>query len=119
MEVFGQTICITLVGMGLTLAAVGILLGAMIMLARRAKGPAAAAPGQQRPGPAIPAHQSLAEAEQAAAVAVAIALARAARQIHPTRTWHSASPQEDLSPWQGYARGQQLERRKTQQMLRW
>jgi Na+-transporting methylmalonyl-CoA/oxaloacetate decarboxylase gamma subunit len=119
MEVFKQTIWMTAVGMGLTFAAIGLLVIAMIILTRWARGPAVAATVEQKPSSAIPGDQERAEAEQAAAVAVALALALAARRVHPTHTWHSADSEEGINPWQAYARTHQLEQRKTHQTLRW
>jgi Na+-transporting methylmalonyl-CoA/oxaloacetate decarboxylase gamma subunit len=119
MEVFKQTIWMTAVGMGLTFAAIGLLMAAMMILTRWARGPAAAATVEKKLGSAIPYDQERAEAEQAAAVAVALALALAARRVHPTHTWHSADSEEGINPWQAYARNHQLEQRKTHQTLRW
>lgn len=115
----GQTVWISVVGMGLTFAAIGLLIAAMAALTRWARGAERAAPGRAETGAAIPTSEELEEAEQAAAVAVAIALALEARHIHPTRSWHSAYAPEEPGAWQAYARGQQLEQGKTHQTLRW
>ena len=119
MEVFNQAIRITAAGMGLTFAAIGLLVVAMIVLTRWASKGGGAALSKQKPSGAIPADERLEEAERAAAAAVAVALAQAARRAHPTRAWHAARPEEEPSPWQAYSRGQQLEQRKTHQTLRW
>jgi Na+-transporting methylmalonyl-CoA/oxaloacetate decarboxylase gamma subunit len=119
MEIFDQTVWITAVGMGLTFAAIGLLVLAMVALTRWTRGQAEDIPGRKEPSGAIPADEGLEEMEQAAAVAVAVAMAMAARRAHPTHAWHAARPEEEPSPWQAYARGQQLEQRKTHQTLRW
>ncbi len=119
MTVFDQTVWISTVGMGLTFAAIGLLVMTMIALTHWARRPSRAAPGRQDPSGAIPADEELAQIEQAAAVAVAVALAQAARRAHPIHAWHAARPGEEPSPWQAYSRGQQLEQRKTHQTLRW
>ena len=100
---FGQTVWISVVGMGLTFAAIGLLIVAMTALARWARGTERAAHGRADPGVAIPTSEELEEQEQAAAVAVAIALALEARHIHPTRGWHSAYAPEEPGAWQSYA----------------
>jgi Na+-transporting methylmalonyl-CoA/oxaloacetate decarboxylase gamma subunit len=118
METFDQTVWITLVGTGLTFAALGLLVAAMAALVRltRGRGESVSLPEESRQ--AAP-EEELEELERAAAVAVAMALAQAARRAHPTYAWHAAEPSGDVSPWQAYARGQQLERYKTHQTLRW
>ena len=119
MEILDQTVWITAVGMGLTFAAIGLLVLAMIALTRWTREEQESAPVRKEPSGAIPADESLEELEQAAAVAVAVALALTARRAHPTQAWHAARPEEEPSPWQAYSRGQQLEQRKTHQTLRW
>jgi len=119
MEVFRQTVWMTVVGMSMTFAALGLLILVMIVLTRWTGGRAEAMAHREEPSGAIPIDRELEEAEQAAAVAVAIALAQAARRIHPAHAWHSALPGEDVNAWQAYARGQQLELRNTHQALRW
>ncbi len=119
MDTFSQTIWITGVGMGLTFAAIGLLVAAMVALTRWARGRETITTFKEEPSGAIPSDEMRAEMEQAAAVAVAVALAQAARRAHPTYAWHTAEPGEDPSPWQAYARGQQLEQHKTHQTLRW
>jgi Na+-transporting methylmalonyl-CoA/oxaloacetate decarboxylase gamma subunit len=118
METFDQAIWITAVGMGLTFAAIGILVLAMVALTRWAQGQKSTS-AKADPSSAIPTDETLIELERAAAVAVTVALAQASRRVHPTHAWHSASPEEDPSPWQAFARGQQLEQGKTHQTLRW
>ncbi len=112
------TVWITVVGMGLTFAALGVLIAAMMALTRWA------VKGETRrrrtePSAAIPAQEETEALEAAAAAAVAVAMAMAARRAHPIRAWHAASPAEGVSPWQSYTRGQQLEQEKTHQTLRW
>lgn len=119
MDIFRQTIGITIVGMGLTFAALGVLVLAMAALTRWARGPAGGRAGKGEPGSAIPSDSKLAEEELAAAVAVSVALALAGRSAHPTHAWHASRRGEDPSAWQAYARGQQLEQHKTHQTLRW
>jgi Na+-transporting methylmalonyl-CoA/oxaloacetate decarboxylase gamma subunit len=118
-EIFNQAVWIALVGMGLTFAAIGLLVVAIVALNRRASGPVEAAASKDEHSEAIPSDEEFREAEQAAAVAVAIALAEAARRVHPIHAWHAARPEEDVNPWQAYVRGQQLDQRKTHQTLRW
>jgi Na+-transporting methylmalonyl-CoA/oxaloacetate decarboxylase gamma subunit len=119
MEVFNQTVGITVVGVGLTFSAIGLLVVSMIALTRLARGRGKGGPRKGEPSGAIPADEELSELEQAAAVAVAVALAQAARRAHPTYAWHAARLGQEPSPWQAYARGQQLEQRKTHGTLRW
>ena len=119
MQVFDQTLWITAVGMGLTFFAIGLLVAAMVALTRWARGREDGVSAQREPSGAIPTDERLEELEQAAAVAVTVALAQAARRAHPTQAWHAARPEEEPSPWQAYARGQQLEQRKTHGTLRW
>ena len=119
MQIIQQTLWMSVVGMGLTFAAMAVLIVAMLALTRWARGPAEMLANAEKTSAAIPPDAEVAEAEQAAAVAVALALALAARRVHPTRTWHSASDEEGINPWQAYARNQQLEQRKTHQTLRW
>jgi Na+-transporting methylmalonyl-CoA/oxaloacetate decarboxylase gamma subunit len=119
MEIFNQAVWIALVGMGLTFAAIGLLVVAMVALTRWASGPVKAAAGKKESGGSIPSDEEFREAEQAAAVAVAIALAEAARRVHPIHAWHATRPEEDVNPWQAYVRGQQLDQGKTHQTLRW
>ena len=114
-----QTVWITVVGMGLTFAAIGLLVAAMVALTRWARGRGEITSYRTEPSGAIPADEELEELEQAAAVAVAVALAQAARRAHPTYAWHAAPPGDEPSPWQAHSRGQQLEQRKTHQTLRW
>ena len=118
MDNLSLTIWITVVGMGLTFAALGLLIAAMILLTRWA-----VEQGVRRsrgePSGAIPTQEEAEELEAAAAAAVAVAMAMAARRAHPTHAWHAASPGESVSPWQSYTRGQQLEQKKTHQTLRW
>ncbi len=112
------TIWITVVGMGLTFAAIGLLIAAMVALTRGAaeRGPKRRS---SEPGSAIPTQEETEALEAAAAAAVAVAMALAARRAHPTHAWHAASPAESVSPWQAYNRSQQLEQQKTHQTLRW
>ena len=119
MDVFQQTISISIAGMGLTFAAIGLLVLAMMALTRWARGSEDVPPGKGEPGGAIPTDRRLEEEELAAAVAVGIALALAGRRAHPTHAWHSARPEDDPSAWQSYSREQQLDQRKTHQTLRW
>jgi Na+-transporting methylmalonyl-CoA/oxaloacetate decarboxylase gamma subunit len=119
MEVFSQTVWITLAGMGLTFAAIGLLIAAMMALTRWARGRQEEVSHREAPSGAIPSDEELDQIEQAAAVAVAVALALAGRRAHPIHAWHAARPGEEPSAWQSYSRGQQLEQRKTHQTLRW
>jgi len=119
MEVFNQTVWMAAVGMALTFAAIGLLVAAMMALTRWARGREKVAPCKGEPCKAIPADERVEDLEHAAAVAVAVALAQAARRAGPTYAWHTARPEGEPSPWQAYARGQQLEQAKTHQTLRW
>jgi sodium pump decarboxylase gamma subunit len=119
MQVFSQAVWMTAIGMGLTFGALGLLIVAMMALTRWARGRAEAAPSRSEPSRAIPADERVEELERAAAIAVAVALAQAARRAGPAYAWHTARPEEEPSPWQAYARGQQLEQAKTHQTLRW
>jgi len=119
MQVFDQAVWMTVIGMGLTFGALGLLIVAMMALTRWARGKAEAAPSRSEPSKAIPADERVEELERAAAIAVAVALAQAARRAGPAYAWHTARPEEEPSPWQAYARGQQLEQAKTHQTLRW
>jgi Na+-transporting methylmalonyl-CoA/oxaloacetate decarboxylase gamma subunit len=119
MDIFRQTINISIAGMGLTFAAIGFLVLAMIALTRWARGTGDVVPGKSEPGGAIPTDARLQEEELAAAVAVSVALGLVGRRVHPTHAWHSAQSEEEPSAWQSYSRGQQLEQRKTHQTLRW
>jgi Na+-transporting methylmalonyl-CoA/oxaloacetate decarboxylase gamma subunit len=91
MEILDQTVWITAVGMGLTFAAIGLLVLAMIALTRWTREAQETAPVRKEPTDvvyprgAIPADESLEELEQAAAVAVAVALALTARRAYPTQ----------------------------------
>jgi len=105
--------------MALTFAALGLLVAVMMALTRWARGRAEAAPCKGEPCKAIPVDERVEELEQAAAVAVAVALAQSARRAGPTYAWHTARSAGEPSPWQAYARGQQLEQAKTHQTLRW
>ena len=118
MEVFDQTVRITAVGMGLTFAAIGLLIAAMMALTRWAHGRGETTKSQGEPSAAIPGHGGLAELEQAAAVAVAVALAQAARVAQPSYTWHAARPKDEPSSWQAYARSQHLDRRSAHHALK-
>ncbi len=121
MDLLQRALQITGIGMGLTFGAIGVLVGAMVLLTHWVReAPASkSAPSLDGLSGAIPPSESLAECELAAAVAVSVALAQAARRAHPTHAWHATSPKEGLSPWQAYFRGQQLEQQKTHQTLRW
>ena len=119
MSSFNQAVWMTAIGMGLTFGALGLLIVAMMALTRWARGRAEAAPSRSEPSRAIPADERVEELERAAAIAVAVALAQAARRAGPAYAWHTARPEEEPSPWQAYARGQQLEQAKTHQTLRW
>ena len=119
MSGFNQAVWMTAIGMGLTFGALGLLIAAMMALTRWARGKAEAAPSRSEPSRAIPADERVEELERAAAIAVAVALAQAARRAGPAYAWHTARPEEEPSPWQAYARGQQLELQKTHQTLRW
>jgi Na+-transporting methylmalonyl-CoA/oxaloacetate decarboxylase gamma subunit len=111
MEFVDQAIGITVVGMGLTFAAIGLLVAAMIALTRWTRGREETTTSQGEPSASIPGHGGLAELEQAAAVAVAVALAQAARVAQPTYAWHAARSKGEPSSWQAYARSQHLDRR--------
>jgi sodium pump decarboxylase gamma subunit len=119
MEIFSQTVWMTVIGMGLTFAALGLLVLAMMGLARWVGHTQETLEHAEKPSGAGYIDEETQELEQAAAVAVAVALAMASRRIHPSHPWHSAGLHEDVNPWQAYARGQQLEQRKTHQTLRW
>jgi sodium pump decarboxylase gamma subunit len=119
MDNFSQSVWMTVVGMGLTFAALGLLVLAMLALARWVGRTRVPSEHAEKPSGAGYIDEETQELEQAAAVAVAVALAMAARRIHPSHPWHSAGFHEDVNPWQAYARGQQLEQRKTHQTLRW
>lgn len=119
MGIFNQTVWMTVIGMALTFAALGLLVAVMMALTRWARGRAEAAPCKGEPCKAIPVDERVEELEQAAAVAVAVALAQSARRAGPTYAWHTARSAGEPSPWQAYARGQQLEQAKTHQTLRW
>jgi len=124
MSGFSQAVWMTVIGMGLTFGALGLLIVAMMALTRWARGRAEVAPSRSEPPRAIPdvvirADKRVEDLETAAAVAVAVALARAARRAGPAYAWHTARPGGEPSPWQAYARGQQLEQHKTHQTLRW
>jgi Na+-transporting methylmalonyl-CoA/oxaloacetate decarboxylase gamma subunit len=109
----------TVIGMGLTFGALGLLIVAMMALTRWAGGRGKIALLKAEPSKAIPADERVEELERAAAIAVAVALAQAARRAGPAYAWHTARPEEEPSPWQAYARCQQLEQAKTHQTLRW
>ena len=124
MSGFNQAVWMTVIGMGLTFGALGLLIVAMMALTRWARGRAEATPSRSEPSRAIPdvlirADERVEDLETAAAVAVAVALARAARRAGPTYAWHTARPGGEPSPWQAYARGQQLDLQKVHQTLRW
>ena len=118
MNVFDQTVGITVVGMGLTFAAIGILVAAMIVLTRWARDREEEASHPREPSGAIPTDERRDELEQAAAVAVAVALAQAARRAHPIYAWHAGRPESEPGAWQDHARGQQLEQRRIHGALR-
>lgn len=118
MENLSQTLTITLWGMGLTFAAIGLLVVAMMLLTRWTRGEQPRPEAEASEEEALSAEE-LADMEQAAAAAVAMALAVAGRRAHPTYAWHSSRAEEEPSAWQAYARHQQLEQYKTHQSLRW
>ena len=118
MEVFDQTVWITVVGMGLTFGAIGLLVTAMILLTRWSRNGKGGAPYAGEPSGAIPVDEELQELEQAAAVAVAVAMAQATRRVHPIHAWHASRPEVEPSAWQAYARQHQLEQRRTHGALR-
>ena len=119
MEIFDQAVWITALGMGLTFFAIGLLVAAMVVLTRWARGRGDVVSSSGEPSGAIPADERREELEQAAAVAVAVALAQAARRAQPVGAWHTARAEEEPSPWQAHSRGQQLEQRKLHGTLRW
>jgi Na+-transporting methylmalonyl-CoA/oxaloacetate decarboxylase gamma subunit len=119
MDILSQTLWITVIGVGLTFVAIGLLVATMIGLTRWTRGRARSVHHREVPAGAIPGDEELEEVEQAAAVAVALALALAGRRAHPVRAWHAARGEEEPSAWQAYARSQHLDQRKTHQTLRW
>jgi len=98
---------------GGVLAGVGVLAAVVVALDRRARRRREDAARRARYRERLPSREELEELELAAATAVAVALAQSARRIHPTHSWHSASPDQDPSPWQAHARNQQLGQRKS------
>ncbi len=110
MEIFDQTVWITTLGMGLTFFAIGLLVAAMVVLTRWARGRGDVVSSSGEPSGAIPTDERREELEQAAAVAVAVALAQAARRAQPVHAWHARRPRgggtEPLaSPFPGPAVG--------------
>ena len=97
---------------GGVLAGVGVLAAVAVVLGRRARRRREDAARRARYRDRLPSGEELEELELAAATAVAVALAQSARRVHPTHSWHAASPGQDPSPWQAHARDQQLGQRK-------
>jgi Na+-transporting methylmalonyl-CoA/oxaloacetate decarboxylase gamma subunit len=112
MEVFQQTVSITLVGMALTFTAIGVLVLAMILLTRLARGKDEAAEAGDPASVFGPADDPQA-LEQAAAAAVAYALARQERgRRGVVHGWHTAQAGDSPSAWQVQARARHFEQRR-------
>ena len=108
-ELLKQALWLTLIGMGMTFAAIGALVLGMYALGsiqpRKAAGEAMAEEAEAAPAAAASAALSTAEARyQAAAAAVAVARAQARPEV-----WRPADVPVDQ--WRAYVRHQQLLRR--------
>jgi Na+-transporting methylmalonyl-CoA/oxaloacetate decarboxylase gamma subunit len=114
MEVFRQTVSITIVGMGLTFSAIGLLVLSMILLTRLARTGEDAGGEIEASAPGPNVDDETAALEQVAAVAVAFALAGRDRTVPPGvgKNWHVSPAGGGPSPWQDYARGRHLEQRR-------
>ena len=125
-SIFGQSILITVMGMGVTFAALGLVMASMFILTRLAKdreeSTAESTEPEQTTGEVgmtqepidieLEAGASMAEV---AAAAVAVATARElARRRHSAQVWLSPQPRTLISPWQMVARDKQLARIKQQ-----
>ena len=108
MELFVQTIWITVVGMGLTFAAIGLLVVTMFLLTRWTRGREELARDDARDADrstAFPADDIHEEAKLAAAAAIAVALALEAQRAEPVNTRHASRAGEDISLWRAVTRG--------------
>jgi Na+-transporting methylmalonyl-CoA/oxaloacetate decarboxylase gamma subunit len=121
-ETLSQALLITLFGMGVTFAALALVMATILLLIRSLQDPA----GTEQPTPevddsraglsaadiSLPAGTPL---EQVAAAAVAVAAARElALQRRSAQVWLSPQPRSLISPWQQVARDKRLDRPKPQ-----
>jgi len=113
---FGQTVWISVWGMGLTFLALGLVVLTMIALtglARQRKSPV-----QQSAQPETDLVDEGAEEIRLAAVA-AVALAKAEAAQRTAVKTRRSRPKEMTASWESYTRAQKLDQRKTHQALRW
>ena len=103
MELFAQTVWITVVGMGLTFAAIGLLVVTMLLLTRWTRDREDLLGDADLPA-TLPAGDMPEDAQQAAAAAVAIALALQAQSPGDGGTGHAARAGEDISLWRAEVR---------------
>jgi Na+-transporting methylmalonyl-CoA/oxaloacetate decarboxylase gamma subunit len=121
-ETLSQALLITLFGMGVTFAALALVMATILLLIRSLQDPA----GTEQPTPevddsraglsaadiSLPAGPPL---EQVAAAAGAVAAARElALQRRSAQVWLSPQPRSLISPWQQVARDKRLDRPKPQ-----
>ena len=103
MELFAQTFWITVVGMGLTFAAIGLLVVTMIVLTRWTRDRDELV-RDASPPTSIPACDIGEDARQAAAAALAVALALEARSAAHVGARHASRAGEDISLWRAEVR---------------
>ena len=109
MELFVQTIQITVVGMGLTFAAIGVLVVTMFLLTRWTREREELARDDANgvdPPTASRADDIQEEAKQAAAAAIAVALALEAQRAAAVYARHASRAGEDISLWRADIRSQ-------------
>lgn len=107
MELFVQTIWITVVGMGLTFAAIGLLVITMFLLTRWTRGREELARDDAQsvdPSTASSAGENREEARQAAAAATAVALALEAQRAESVCARPASRAGEDISLWRADVR---------------
>ena len=121
-ETLRQALLITLFGMGVTFAALALVMASILLLIRSLRDRAGAAQptpkvddsraGLSAADISLPAGTPL---EQVAAAAVAVAAARElALQRRSAQVWLSPQPRSLISPWQQVARDKRLDRPKPQ-----